>query len=724
MSKGFLTNLLSLPSQSPFEVSNIGEEILNKFLSHFSDLDTIINSNDFTQKNTPQWYKLLQDLGTSFSYLYLFHEHLIRNHQYFKKNPEEIKYVSFFMDLNASQLKNNFFKESPGSHYPDTVLSTKNLKDIYSLGIRLLDDLPIKEMKQRLYLFYHKIFVTYDYIYHRDENDNGFIGAFTKFTNKRTQYIDGIRPIERLLQLIINGTIKTTSDYRKNSFFIIQDVIRAQVRYKTDTQNQDKYQNNFFKYYLQHYYKDKPLEPISYIFAHKLWKINKLIEHRFEQKDESSFDNLFLEKIKIYLEQQIEIGKNYYDKYNISTFSLNSYETDFEFSKFVFSDILHRNIDKPIPDIDETINITYEKKGKTELNKNAVTNALNKIHSNGSSKFNKILNTGTKEELKNLIYALDNIVKTKSELVGLYRSGALMAHCINILNGIDKKVFLFTSFPYMGLHPMSCNIRKKYNNFTIVDESNKTGFTNIISMIYTSREGQQKKFQTIALTNFKSFLKLKYEDSFFQFSSDFISTIEKDNNQTLQNFSEKVYHKYDIEDYFTQIKNSPLLNDSFEKLQKIIFKTIKLERMTILKKEEYFDVTRFLSQTNLLFLTAVYFWLKIKQDKYYKYFLHAPSDEGRLIAEAIALVAKFIESDQEYNFVFNSKNTDDNTIKAFIDLTIDSGTNFKHSMKKDIANSDKSDDDIFNYYDKIAVILLNKDSNLKHYNDIINIIKY
>ena len=717
MSKGFFSFFSPM---STVAMADYGEKLLYAFAKSYNNLNNIINDTEYTIKNTPQWYKLLEDLGTSFTHLYLFHTHIIKNHPYFQKHPDEVKYISFFMDMNASQLKNNFFKEEPGAHFQYTNLSTKSLKDIYKLGVRILDDLPEEEMRVRLYLFYHKIFVTYDYIYDSTQNNQG---AFTQFLNSAEKYDAGIGVIQDLIKKISTSS----SMYRKQSMFIIQDVMRKQIL-PGDELPEDKYANNFFSTYLKEYYQTHPLEPVSYILAHKLWKINKVIEHRFEQHNEEAFDQIFVEKIKNYILEQIAIGKQYYQDYDIGSFALKTYVSDLEFSKFIFSDIHHRNIDielKKESTLDKKIVLSPLE--STKIKHDAVESALTKIHKDGS-KFNKIFNDGTVEEITHTIYMLERAIPLDKEdhrLVGLYRSGALMAHCINVINGLRKEVFLFTSFPYIGLHPTSCNIRDKYNDFIIVDESYKTGFTNLLSMIYIARGKDKKDFQTVALADFMHYPKISLTNHYFDYNITSIANINRYSIQ-LRTLSTNISQKYDLQKYFkgvdTIVDTFETNSEQFEKFKQDVkdFALVKNDH------EIYYDVTRVLSHTNLLFIIAVYFWKKIKTHNQINYFLHAPSDEGRLIAEAIALVAKMIEK-KAYRFTFkfdNIKNESERIFKkVFVDLTIDSGTNLEHSLKKDIVHKDIKEH-IFTFYDDIVVVLTKQGSNLKLKRDIISIYNY
>jgi hypothetical protein len=363
-----------------------------------------------------------------------------------------------------------------------------------------------------------------------------------------------------------------------------------------------------------------------------------------------------------------------------------------------------------------------------QIDATAVKSALEKIHNKGS-KFNKIFNDGTAKEIIDTIYTLEQFIndnnKKDARLVGLYRSGALMAHCVNIINGLDKEVFLFTSFPYIGLHPMSCNIRDKYNNFIIVDESYKTGFTSLISMIYIARGNNRKSFQTVTLADFKDYPKIELKHDYFDYKITSIATIDKQKTIKLHGIPSDFSKKYNLQTYFKTIKTiiSNLINDN-EKF-KVFQQDIKKFAITENGNEKYYDVTRVLSHTNLLFMIAIYFWEKIKTKNQKYYFLHAPSDEGRVIAEAIALVAKMIETDEFY-FYFKKDTAKKDTAKnVFVDLTIDSGTNLKHSLKKDIKHENIQDSDL-SFYDDIVVVLSKENSNskLKLKQDIISIDNY
>ena len=66
--------------------------------------------------------------------------------------------------------------------------------------------------------------------------------------------------------------------------------------------------------------------------------------------------------------------------------------------------------------------------------------------------------------IKDLAYLIElmgqNINKSEDlEIVGMLRSGMLLAHCINISQGLYKPVIMFSSFPYISFLPRINNAK-------------------------------------------------------------------------------------------------------------------------------------------------------------------------------------------------------------------------------------------------------------------------
>jgi uncharacterized protein (UPF0305 family) len=291
-------------------------------------------------------------------------------------------------------------------------------------------------------------------------------------------------------------------------------------------------------------------------------------------------------------------------------------------------------------------------------------------------KFNRIFENGAKDNLLNLSYALYSLVKEKdSTFVGLYKSGALLAHILNICDGLKDNVYLFTTFPYVAIHPRSFDIRDENKNFIIVDENYKTGFTNLIAKEYINR---RKKHSL-------DILSLVLNSDYKQIKDEEIKTIGSIKNKTLNIFDIDEVSCVDIEKICKYIK---------ENYKKYIDDKFLRDFITIEKNgiKEY-DITRVLSSSVVLFSIAYNFLDKLDNAKK-EVFFQAPTDSSRLIAEAIAFLSKIL--DFEYKFYFKYKVELKNKQKVFIDLSIDSGFTMEYSTKRDLVESIS--------YDKVFVI--------------------
>lgn len=67
-----------------------------------------------------------------------------------------------------------------------------------------------------------------------------------------------------------------------------------------------------------------------------------------------------------------------------------------------------------------------------------------------------------------------------------------MAHILNICAGCKENVYLFTTFPYVAIHPRSYDIRDENKSFVLVDENYKTGFTSAIAKEYINRKTKHR----------------------------------------------------------------------------------------------------------------------------------------------------------------------------------------------------------------------------------------
>ncbi|MCT7612956.1 hypothetical protein N5U20_06975 [Aliarcobacter butzleri] len=260
-----------------------------------------------------------------------------------------------------------------------------------------------------------------------------------------------------------------------------------------------------------------------------------------------------------------------------------------------------------------------------------------------------------------------------------------MAHILNICSGLKDNVYLFTTFPYVAIHPRSFDIRKESKNFIIVDENYKTGFTSLIAKEYITRRKEHKLdiFSLVVNSDYK------------QIESNNIRAVGSIRNKKLDIFDTvgSVF-AMDIEKFCLYIKENyeKYTEENFVK----DFITIKSDNIM-----EY-DITRVLSSSVVLFSIAYKFLSSLDKTKN-EVFFQSPTDSSRLIAEAIAFLSKILN--YEYKFYFKCKADLENLQKIFIDLSIDSGFTMEYSTKRDLGNSIS--------YDKIFVIgKLSDDNNI------------
>lgn len=644
------------------ELKNEAYSYLKKFLDTAEILE---NTQSHTiQRDSKNWYKLLDNIGDSINTLYKFHTFLINNHSYFEAKPYEKQLCSFYMDMFISKIKHTFFTEYP--QVPTEELSKNKASGIYINGLKLFENIDETVTQKTLFLFYYKIFLFYDFVYDKDTKK----GKFTKFKTDKDK-------ANKTIELLKNIEMTSIKDFRKSLSKIIPKTINKQLElgFKDEKSPYEIY-NSYLK-------NDYEIEPLSYFTIFKMWKISKFLQDKFEEsdnKDLEDFESKFLAETKNYIDKSVDIIEKSYKNNSSDIFTKKTYSLDKEYMENIIYKYVHQKEDYLVKKEIEKIKVDIENKTSnidSELLKDAIKNHILRCNDLEEPwKFNRIFENGTKDNLLNLSYALYSLVKEKdSTFVGLYKSGALLAHILNICDGLKDNVYLFTTFPYVAIHPRSFDTRDENKNFIIVDENYKTGFTNLIAKEYINR---RKKHSL-------DILSLVLNSDYKQIEDEEIKTIGSIKNKTLNIFDIDEVSCVDIEKFCKYIKENykKYIDDKFLK------EFITIEKNGI---KEY-DITRVLSSSVVLFSIAYNFLDKLNNAKK-EVFFQAPTDSSRLIAEAIAFLSKTL--DFEYKFYFKYKNDLQNAQKVFIDLSIDSGFTMEYSTKRDLVESIS--------YDKVFVI--------------------
>lgn len=644
------------------ELKNEAYSYLKKFLDTAEILE---NTQSHTiQRDSKSWYELLDNIGDSINTLYEFHTFLINNHSYFEAKLYEKQLCSFYMDMFISKIKHTFFTEYP--QVPTEELSKNKASGIYINGLKLFENIDETVTQKTLFLFYYKIFLFYDFVYDKDTKK----GKFTKFKTDKDK-------ANKTIELLKNIEMTSIKDFRKSLSKIIPKTIDKQLELGFED---EKSPYEIYNSYLKN---DYEIEPLSYFTIFKIWKISKFLQDKFEEsdsKDLKDFESKFLAETKNYIDKSVDIIEKSYKNNSSDIFTKETYSLDKEYMENIIYKYVHQKEEYLVKKEIEKIKVDIENKTSnidSELLKDAIKNHILRCNDLEEPwKFNRIFENGTKDNLLNLSYALYSLVKEKdSTFVGLYKSGALLAHILNICDGLKDNVYLFTTFPYVAIHPRSFDIRDENKNFIIVDEIYKTGFTNLIAKEYINR---RKKHSL-------DILSLVLNSDYKQIKDEEIKTIGSIKNKTLNIFDIDEVSCVDIEKICKYIK---------ENYKKYIDDKFLRDFITIEKNgiKEY-DITRVLSSSVVLFSIAYNFLDKLDNAKK-EVFFQAPTDSSRLIAEAIAFLSKIL--DFEYKFYFKYKDELKNKQKVFIDLSIDSGFTMEYSTKRDLVESIS--------YDKVFVI--------------------
>ncbi|MFP4487650.1 MAG: hypothetical protein ACLFOC_11875, partial [Campylobacterales bacterium] len=447
-------------------------EILQGFRENAIKLE--MKQNSVFQRDTKEWHEVLDNIGLSFHSLYKFHSFLIQTHPFYKdsKNYLTVKLYSFYIDMILSKLKHTFFTEYPKGSLNN--LDEVKAGEIYLLAIKIINA-EQKEVEKYLYLFYYKIFLFYDFIYDSDTD----AGIFTKFALSQESFV-------KTKDVFSNIKCDNLYGFRKSIERVIPRILGKQIDLDGDSQ---------YAIYQQYIFSHKPLEPLSYLLGFKIWKIGKLLQDKYESltdEDIHAFEKNFLPAAEKYKNSHFDEIKKFYENTNQDDGLKNrdrylqkSFEIDRDFfTKTVFCFLHPKDGKKPNQKIELASiphNMKIEEKTISLGDIESIKDRISEDYKSDTPwKFNKLFYSSSKEELLNISYMLSySDMHKESNIVGLYKSGAILAHIVNISRGIQNPVYLFTTFPYIAIHPRSVDVRGENNTkpFLLVDENYKTGFT-------------------------------------------------------------------------------------------------------------------------------------------------------------------------------------------------------------------------------------------------------
>ncbi|MCT7612957.1 hypothetical protein N5U20_06980 [Aliarcobacter butzleri] len=335
-----MLNLFSKKSENT-TLKYMAYDYLKKFLDTAQILENTKSST--IQRESKNWYELLDNIGDSIKTLYQFHTFLINNHSYFKDKPYEKQLCSFYMDMFISKIKHTFFTECP--QVPIEELSKNKASSIYINGLKLFENIDESTVQKTLFLFYYKIFLFYDFVYDKDTKK----GKFTKFKIDKDK-------VNKTIELLKDIEMTSIKKFRESLSKIIPKTINKQLDFGLEN---EKSPYEIYNIYLKN---DYEMEPLSYFTIFKIWKISKFLQDKFEESnrdDFKSFEEVFLKETKRYIEQSIKIINTSYEYDSSDIFSKETYSLDKEYMKDIVYKYIHQKekylVNKEIKQIEVNI---------------------------------------------------------------------------------------------------------------------------------------------------------------------------------------------------------------------------------------------------------------------------------------------------------------------------------------------------------------------------------
>jgi hypothetical protein len=646
------------------QLKNINNSHLVDFLEYSKNLvDLYSIPRDNLSK---EWIDIKVNIADSIISLYSFSNSLYEI-KIFDNNKDDIRFYSFYFDLILSKLRHSLFTETPKDSFEDIYPSTA--KEIAAIGqelynSKILDD----DFNINFQRFIFKIFLMYDFIFYENE------GCFTSFKLDRDLFIK----IKDTALAPIKGS--DTTDFGQD---IVINILNKTLDITTNT-------------YKQYVSKAKSstvyIEPLSYFLGFKIWKISKIIHATLEFKNKNDLTNHkkdFKEEFKKYLNEYKQTILEFYDN-NITNAEM-LYKV-YKLDKVILSEVLQKGLLFPYRDDvilkKERLNI---KKKDIDNNKINLSKLLNDMISNAKDdydrfKFYRVLEDKdiTIDEIAYIIELMGSNIKQDGdfELVGMLRSGVLLAHCINVSQKLFKPVIMFSSFPYISFLP---RINSSSINILFIDESIKSRFSTRLANLYKQRILRTNginifnyKSKVLSVVDFKDFNKKKVS-----ISSNSIARVNIiNNNVTLDENSmqeDKINSVFDWKSYIEDLNandlESPELQDEHTRL----------------------DITKLLSNSNSLFYISKVFAQKLNDLEDEEIILYSSTDEGKLLVDSTIFAYKALYPDKKKKFYLNKKKSKiaykTNCTKLIIvDMTIDSMATLKRTLKYDFdLKMDKED---------------------------------
>lgn len=592
---------------------------------------------------------------------------------------EELKgiagYTRFFNSLIASKVKYFFFRETPIANTNNPFFRLD--LDIYKSAINILNLLneEVKcrdEIKFNICKYFYLQMLMYSFIYDRKKEKGVFLRfnyEYNNFTKIKEFILDRTSRLENEEQLRFLGTTfvcDITRYYVNNNNFISIDEFSPKSNVYSDLFN--LYSGN----------NSPAIEPLSYHLCDIIWKIDAMVHNDsdfYDKKKKKLKDNEVIELVSKFIKDYLLISDKMYRDNKINY--LNIYQIETEFIHSVYNKLLR---ERDICEIKENykmiasfnrecrhvndVTITY----KTIYNvlKSEILAKL-RFGDEKGFKIESIIQNLNKNELLLLFKLLSKIVPEnlyKSEttaVVGFYKSGAFLAHIMNLIFGQEKQVWLFKSKPYVATHPIHKDGEVDCDSIIIFDESLKTGFTYSLYESYLLRNMPDVHLSTYlySLFDFSIYSKIDLLRDI-----NFLSLIKLNEKLIPTNEAELNFLCDSGDQQFILSFCEDLdLNPQIESLKKFN------------SDEGRLDVTLLLTNTNLLvnvckkFVNTILEKLEVNSRK--KIFLFSPSDDGAILCLMTAFILKILDKEV---FLTNELPVHNNDLfLVAVDITFETG---------------------------------------------------
>lgn len=641
------------------EIENSDLKNFIKYSEHLTSLYHI-KRDDYDEN----WIDVKTTIANSILSLYKFSDSLFKSEKF---NSSHIRFYTFYFDLILSKLRHSLFTETPKKSYID--IHTYTAKDIAFIGEEILgyefinDNFEIDFQR-----FIFKIFLMYDFIFYGDS------GVFTRFELNSSLY----NTIEKDVL-----TFDSKDSLRQYGKDIITNILDTTMKYY-DIENSDDI--GVYESFVSKSKKSIVLiEPLSYYLGFKIWKFAKIIQSTYEfqnLKDMQNEKDRFKKVFEIYLNKSKNIISQFYNKEitNRELFlQLGSIDKEI-ISKHLFNSILPTYTSKEFV-LDDMVKIDLV---PNTLKKTDIENTIKQMIDNDQYdrfKFYRVLEdcSVSIEKFSYLISLLSKFLPKDDnyEIVGMLRSGVLLAHCLNVSNYQNKPIYMFSSFSYISLLPRT-NISKN-SNILFIDESIKSAFSTVLANIYKQRNLWTNKnsiynysSSVATIVNFEDFKKENIDISFKSILN--LKAINGDIVLENNDQEYKIESIFDWKSYFLDLEEP-----------KIDFDDITIEINGIKR----IDIARILIDSHKLFKIAKVFATKIKntiEDD--ELILYASTDEGKLLVDATILAYKSLFSENPKTFILNKKIAnqkfnDESTKLLFVDMTIDTMHTIERTLEFD-----------------------------------------